>query len=199
MVPTKFKHSVPKEQSGFALLMTLVVVGVIISIGISVLDLSVKQVRLSTNAKESESAFHAANAGIECARYIRRVASTTMEAGGDITPACFSVTATPNTKTMLEDGINGKIYLYRYGFSWGTPPKDLRCSIMSTLVMAAAPTGTGLSLSNVSTYIPGYPTASAKVCAAGERCTILSSHGYNRTCSSATDYGSVEREVLLQF
>ena len=189
------KHSV-SPQSGFALLMTLVVVSVIISIGISVLDLSVKQVRLSTNAKESEVAFHAANAGIECARYIRRIASTTMEAGGDITPVCFSASASSNTKTLIFSGADGNIYLYNYGFSWGVKPS---CRIMATLVMAVSPQGAGLSLGSVSTYIPGYPTATAKVCAAGERCTVLSSHGYNRSCSTATGYGSVEREVLLQF
>lgn len=192
----KSKEQTHSSQSGFALLMTLVVVSVIISIGISVLDLSVKQVRLSTNAKESEVAFHAANAGIECARYIRRIASTTMEAGGAIAPTCFSTSASPNSRTSLFSGPDGVITLYNYGFSWGVKPS---CSIMATLVMAASPTGAGLSLSNVSSYIPGYPTASAKVCAAGERCTILSSHGYNRSCSSATGYGSVEREVLLQF
>lgn len=79
-----------KRETGFALLMTLIVVSVVVSIGLTVLDLSIKQVRLSTNAKESEIAFHAANAGMECARYWRRAASTTVERGGAITPNCFS-------------------------------------------------------------------------------------------------------------
>jgi hypothetical protein len=47
-------------------------------------------------------------------------------------------------------------------------------------------------------HIPGYPD-NTKTCNAGERCTILSVKGYNRECGTATGYGSVEREVLLQF
>ena len=184
-----------QKKSGFALLMTLVVVMVLISIGLAVVELTLKQVRLSTNAKESEAAFHAANAGVECARYIRRIASTTMETGGAITPSCFSATPYTNTKINLLSSANGNVYMYIYGFTWGAKP---RCSMMSTIVMAASPTGSGLSF-NVGQYIPGYPSATPKTCNPGERCTVLSSHGYNRTCDSIDGYGSIEREVLLQF
>ena len=51
--------------------MSLIVVSVVISIGLVVLDLTLKQLRLSTNSKDSETAFHAANAAMECARYWR--------------------------------------------------------------------------------------------------------------------------------
>lgn len=181
--------------------MTLVVVTVLISIGLAVVELTLKQVRLSTNAKESEAAFHAANAGVECARYIRRIASTTMETGGDLTILddnnyeCFSAARYTNVKTNLLSSSDGNVYMYTYGFTWGAKP---RCSMMSTIVMAASPTGSGLSL-NVGQYIPGYPSATSKTCNPGERCTVLSSHGYNRTCDSIGGYGSIEREVLLQF
>lgn len=193
---TKFLQQ--KNEKGFALLMTLIVVGVLISIGLAVLDLSIKQVRLSTNAKESETAFHAANAGVECARYIRRIASTTMEAGSNISPVCFSASPDTNNHSQMITGVsgNGTAYLYKYSFSWGTKP---RCSKVSTIVMVADPAGAGLTISNMSSWLEGYPGGETKTCAAGERCTILASHGYNRLCSSASGYGSVEREVLLQF
>jgi Tfp pilus assembly protein PilX len=187
-------HSQPKQ--GFALLMTLIVVSVLISIGLAVVDLSLKQVRLSTNAKDSESAFHAANAGVECGRYWRRIASSTMETGGAITPTCFSASTYANTKSNLFSSTNGDVYLYNYSFSWGTSPSQ-RCTSISTLVMSATVTGAGLTY-NVASQIPGYPLAS-KTCAAGERCTVVASHGFNMPCASATGYGSVEREVLLQF
>ena len=187
------------SQSGFALLLTLLVVSVLIAIGLTVLDLSIKQIRLSTNAKESESAFHAANAGVECARYWRRIASTTMETGGSITPTCFSVASTDSRLAVIDPtdiSGDGNAYLYKYSLSWGTKP---RCTKISTLVIVASPTGTGLTLRNVQNYIQGYPENTAKACTAGERCTILSTRGYNRTCSTVSGYGSVEREVLLQF
>jgi Tfp pilus assembly protein PilX len=80
-----------EKQAGFALLISLLVVGVVISVGLSILDLSIKQVRLASNATESEKAFHAANAGIECARYWRRVLSMQIEDGMTLSPSptCF--------------------------------------------------------------------------------------------------------------
>jgi hypothetical protein len=196
MASREIKH----HSSGFALLITIIVVTVLISIGLAVVELTLKQVRLSTNAKESESAFHAANAGLECGRYIRRIASTTMEVGGDINPACFSAALFSNTKSSVQANANGNVYLYNYSFTWtaGANSDKPRCSTILTLVMVADPLGSGLSL-NVVPYIPGYPTTVPKTCNAGERCTVLSAHGFNRDCNTAGGYGSVEREVLLEF
>jgi type II secretory pathway pseudopilin PulG len=187
------------NESGFALLMALVVITVVISIGLSVLDLSIKQVRLSTNAKDSEISFHAANAGMECARYWRKAASSTMEMGGVINPVCFSTSASPNTRTQITTGVTGggNVYLYSYKFTWGTAPNQ-RCSDIVTLVASSTPLGTGLTINGMTNHVPGYPSVS-KTCAAGERCTVISARGYNRLCSTATGYGTVQREVLLEY
>ena len=188
---TNFSQS-SRKQEGFALLLTLIVVSVLVAIGLTVLDLSVKQIRLSTNAKESETAFHAANAGVECGRYWRRVASSTMEAGGTISPTCFSVTASNISPSSIVSSPPNAAFKYDYEFSWGAKP---RCTKVSSLVIAAIATTT---VNNMQDYFSGYPEDS-KVCTAGERCTVLSVRGYNRACTTASGYGSVEREVLLQF
>ncbi len=184
--------------NGFALLMTLIVVTVILSIGLSVLDLSTKQIRLSTNAKDSEVAFHAANAGMECARYIRRQNSVSMETGTSINPSCFGSTPASNTHTQVTSNVtgNGTVYKYDYSFTWGG---GARCSQITTLVASSTALGTGLSIGGMTTLIPGFPTGNTKVCAAGERCTVISVRGYNKPCNSISGYGTVEREVLLQF
>jgi type II secretory pathway pseudopilin PulG len=175
------------SQSGFALLMTLIVVGVVISIGLSVLDLSLKQVRLATNAKDSEISFHAANAGMECARYWRRVASSSMENGVAIAPSCFGTTPNTNTVTQVSTGV----FLYDYKFTWGSP--NQRCSQIVTLVASSTAPGPDLVINNMVTLVPGYPDGNTKTCKAGERCSVVSVRGYNRPCST------VQREVLLQF
>jgi type II secretory pathway pseudopilin PulG len=192
-------HSMEKSESGFALLMALVVIAVVISIGLSVLDLSIKQVRLATNAKDSEISFHAANAGMECARYWRKAASSTMERGNAIAPTCFSVSPDTNTRSQISSGVtgNGNVYLYSYKFTWGTSPNQ-RCSDIVTLVASSTPLGAGLTINSMTNHVPGYPS-SQKTCAAGERCTVVSVRGYNRPCSTATGYGTVQREVLLQY
>jgi Tfp pilus assembly protein PilV len=193
------------SESGFALLMTLIVVTVVISIGLSVLDLTIKQVRLSTNARDSEIAFHAANAGMECARFWRRSASDEMEAGDTVTINCFSSTVTPTQVSTMNTAANevwevmntadGEVYRYSYALSWGEEP---RCSQITALVASSSVTGTGLVIPNMTTLVPGYP-GTIKDCEAGERCTVLSVRGYNKSCTDVSQYGTVQREVLLQF
>src|SRR6056297_3030355 len=61
-----------QSQSGFALLVSLIVVSVVVSVGLVLLDVTIKQLRLSSNSTDSEIAFHAANAGMECAQFWRR-------------------------------------------------------------------------------------------------------------------------------
>jgi len=196
-------------QQGFALLMTIIVVSVVISIGLSVLDLTLKQVRLSTNAKDSEISFHAANAGVECARYTRRVNANLMEVGTAISPVCFGVSPTSNSKAKVNatstDG-DGEVYKYTYNFSWPSA-SPTSCTLVTTLVASATaminPTtlGRGVTTTHMTTYISGYPVSSGSgwYCGPGERCTILSVKGYNRPCAASYGYGTVEREVLLQF
>ena len=195
------------QESGFALLMTLIVVGVVLSVGLSILDLSIKQIRLSTNAKESEISFHAANAGMECARYWRRENADEMEKGEVITPTCFGVSAgtiTPLDKNNLPGtaavvGL-GDVFLYSYEFTWG-PSNAVRCTQVDTLVASSSPAGTGATTTNMTDIFPGYPEDTDgpdSYCVAGSRCTVVSVRGYNRPCSTSNGYGTVEREVLLQ-
>ncbi len=203
------------SQSGFALLMTLVVVGVVLSVGIVILDLSIKQVRLSTNAGDSEVAFHAANAGVECARYWRRRAADTMATGGTINSVtCFEVTPAidvaisggadalnpglPSSLNSIYHG-DGAAYDYRYEFTWGDD--DSRCTKIHKVFAVADIGGAGVTVTHMDDRMPGYPSGIGTdfVCTAGSRCTVLSVKGYNQQCSTVGRFGTVEREVLLQF
>lgn len=195
------KHSQKNKESGFALLITLIVVSVLISIGLSVLDLSIKQVRLATNAKDSEIAFHAANAGLECALYWRRKSDDIMEYGQAVTPRCFRTSASPTTLsgTKITSGVaGGDVYQYKYEFTWGTPQ---RCTQVNTLVGSSS-ASTDLTISGMtsgaSPLVPGYPDGNVKTCEAGTKCSVISVQGFNRPCSGANAYGTVQREVLLQ-
>ncbi len=185
-------------ESGFALLITLIVVGVVLSIGLTILDLSIKQVRLSTNAKDSEEAFHAANAGMECARYWRRVEADLMETGQSIDPECFGVSPDNLDFDEITTGVtgDGQVYQYEYSFTWGADP---RCTVINTLIASSTALGGGVTTTNMTTLVPGYPDGNDKYCEAGGRCSVISVQGYNRPCSTLGAYGTVQREVLLQF
>ncbi len=180
--------------------MALLVVGVVITIGLSILELTIKQVQLATTARDSEIAFHAANAGMECSRYIRRAASSTMERGQNITPSCFGQTATTNTNSRVTSGVtgDGEVFLYNYSFTWGVDGD--RCTQVTTLVASTTLTGTtDVAIANMPTIMPGYTDGNTKTCEIGARCTVMSVRGYNRACNNISNYGTVQREVLLQF
>ena len=186
------------KEKGFALLMTLIVVTVVVSIGLSILSLSIKQAQLSTNAKESEIAFHAANAGSECARLVRKQNTLATEQGQDISPSCFGVNSdpdsvTPTTPAKIGDG---DVYLYHYNFTWGT---DVRCTDIYMLVASSSPVGAGVTTTNMSSIVPGYPNGTDSYCEPGSRCTVLSVQGYNKGCNSLNAPGVVQRDVLLEY
>jgi hypothetical protein len=186
-----------RKNNGFALLITIIVVGVVLSIGLAVLDLSIKQVELSTNAKQSEIAFHASNAGLECARYWRRVSEIEMRAGDPISPECFGVTVNNvSPRVIITDK---KAYQYEYNFTWGSG-SDQRCTKINTLVMFVDVDETRVTVDDMQDppLFPGFPEET-KSCEPGGRCTVISVKGYNRPCVNIGNYGTFEREVLLQF
>ena len=167
------------HKSGFALLVSLVVVGSVLSIGLVILDLSIKQVRLSATTKDSEVSFHAANAGMECARYWRRQASAVMEAGDPLTANCFgdsdSAAVADITSSSNVSG-DGNAFIYEYELTWNA---NERCSSITTIVAVADLGGGGLNITDVDDFIPGYPTTDPFDCAAGGRCTVAAVQGYN--------------------
>lgn len=61
-------HS-PNSSRGFALLVAVVLTSVLLSVGLALLDITYKQILLSTTAKQSETAFYAADSALECALY----------------------------------------------------------------------------------------------------------------------------------
>lgn len=54
---------------GFTLLISVVLASVVLAIGLALLDIAYKQVILSSSARNSQYAFYAADAALECALY----------------------------------------------------------------------------------------------------------------------------------
>jgi Tfp pilus assembly protein PilX len=57
------------QSRGFALLVAVVLTSVLLSVGLALLDISYKQVILSSTARQSQYAFYAADTAMECALY----------------------------------------------------------------------------------------------------------------------------------
>ena len=189
-----------KQQSGFALLVSLIVVGAVLSIGLVILDLSIKQVRLASTTKDSEIAFHAANAGMECARFWRRDQNEQAITGADLVGVeCFGVSvgdvADAGTATV-DDNSDGDGYVYEYEMSWNGGES---CTTITTVVAVASLTGDGVAIDNIRTLIPGYPEGDTLTCGAASQCTVVAVEGYNRPCAQKSGFGTIQREVLLEF
>lgn len=58
-----------KGNKGYTLLFAVLIASVALGIGISILNISKKELLISTSARDSSSAFYAADSGIECAIY----------------------------------------------------------------------------------------------------------------------------------
>lgn len=58
-----------KSKSGFALLFSILLASFLISLGISIFSISLKQIQISTSLRDSQSAYYAAESALECALY----------------------------------------------------------------------------------------------------------------------------------
>lgn len=63
------KSFIFKKQKGFAMLYTVVIISLILTISLSISNVSYKQTILSSLAKDSQIAFYQADAGAECGLY----------------------------------------------------------------------------------------------------------------------------------
>jgi len=195
-----------KRKGGFALLITIMVVSVVVAVTLAIVELSMKQLELSVNSVDSELAFQAANAGLECARFWRRDQSDEFENGDPVTFDCFDQSTTSNDSalTITQTGV-GEVYLYNAELSWGAAPFE-RCSQMDiiSMVVPATTTPPGVTLGNgtgsnsLKRVLAGYPSNST-TCDPGGQCTIMSVTGYSSSCINKNQSGTQRREILLEF
>jgi len=207
MYPTYMVDNKHSEQKGFALLIALIVVGVVLSVGLVILDLTIKQVRLAATTRDSEVAFHAANAGMECAQYLRRVELDTLVAAGSDLPSsmqCFSgvEAADKQNSALASDAVDSAsdssfVRHYSYEFTW-----EDRCTLVDMVTQNSVANGASITVAqaDMQAAIPGFPNED-KECLAGSECTTIAVRGYNQACPGSGDfgYGVVERKVLLEF
>lgn len=66
------------EQRGFALVIAVLVTGVLVAVTYVMFSIGLKQLSLATAGKQSQIAFYAAEAGLECALYLDYVPTDTI-------------------------------------------------------------------------------------------------------------------------
>jgi hypothetical protein len=192
--------------------MTLLVVSVVIPVTLVILEVTTKQVRLAGNARDSEVAFHAASAGLECAQRLRREVGVAIRLEETTSPAtipgvsCFGAAPTDFVYQPFQNQpAHGHVNHFVTQFTWGVAPQQ-RCTRIDMIVMVSEVTqNTVVNDDDIRQLIQTYPLrqTTQTTCPQGGVCTIISSRGYNRACpanfSDILPSGSTQREVLLEY
>ncbi len=192
------------RQDGITLLVTLLLMGVLLGVSTSLLNVTLKQFQLSGFSLASEIAFQAANAGMECAVYQDFINNAFSVPGDGTTEqslipevSCMGVLNVQSkdydnglyndpdaTPTDPGDGKAISGAEQRFQFSWGTPAVCTEVSVYK-FYSSSAP---------VSVTVNGVSMRSS-TCPAGSVCTVVQARGHNVGCSVInTSANVVERE-----
>lgn len=159
-----------KPSHGFVLLVTILIVGIVLAIGISIMTITLKEYILSGVARESTIALNAADAGMECAFYWDRASEgNTFDVGA----GANSITCMGQTKNT-GGGASGTPQEFQ--FEWGSPLVCAKISV-TKYFSTAGPVDMG----------------GGRICPIGVECTRTVSLGYNRGCGQLSDPRAVER------
>lgn len=186
-----------KQKEGFALLLTLIVVSIVLAIGLSILNITLKQFVLSATSRDSEVSFHAANTGLECMQYHRADDATRdvllNDDGNSGTDAptlrCANVDPiSEDTDHYLNSAADEYVYNYQYTYEVDANS----CIETSIYLMDARENDNSFSY----TIDEGLDSIT---CAAGTVCTTIFSRGFNRSCNDLDSVRVVQRELTIQF
>ncbi len=186
------------RERGIALLITLLIITVLMGVSASLLNITLKQYQFSSIGLQSEMAFQAANAGMECLLYQDSLSYPTSifdvpGNGSGIAPET-GVTCMGQSSNDLVNGGNSVTSgeEQRFRFTW----RDTNVS------------GSPSICTDVSIY-KFYNTNSSQdmstalgrtsSCAAGVVCTVIRSRGYNVACGSINTPRTIERELTQRY
>lgn len=182
-----FKAQTGRNESGFALIMALIISSVVLSIGLSLLSITIKQADLSATARESEVAFQVASAAMECALLTRVQNSAdiiTQTPASQVTFDCGDV-----SQTVTRMGTNS-VREYVVETDWPSPSGNMRFVKIEMFVVNA-----------INSAVPFSRHDFSRVCNAGNYCTYVFAQGYNHSQSEVASGASftVQRELTAEF
>jgi len=200
-------------QRGITLLITLLLMSVLLGISASLLNVSIKQFQLSGIARDSEMAFQAANAGMECALYYDNPVApgvSPFDVNGDGTPvpeevniACMGQVSEDLQTIGAGTVVSGEEQHFRY--SWkndASADTPTVCTDVSIFKFSEVPAFDGDAIGPDMSSVLG--SAASAECAEGEGtvCTIVKSRGYNVACPifpNPFPARTIERELTQRY
>jgi len=165
-------------ERGFTLLLSVLVIGVILSIGLAILNITLKEFILSGYARESYVSLNAADAGMECVLYW-----DTSSNGGAFDDGAGATSVDCMDDSELVNGVAvGGIATHELEFEWGSPAV---CAQMTVIKY--------FSDSEILDMGDG------RTCPIGYECTDVISRGYNRACDELESDRTVERALRARY
>ena len=181
-----------KNEKGFALLLAVIVSSVVMSVGLSMLNITLKQLSLGSNTRGSEIAFQVANAGMECLQYnyntLINDSDFTTSDGQSVSFSCFGDT------DIVSDAQSGDSEIQQFNpeFDWNTAGASSDYCVEFEVHVINA-TGGAVSQSFPDRGI-------TENCALGDICTAAFSRGHNKDCSAiGNGVTAVQRELTIVF
>ena len=182
------------NQDGITLLITLLLMGVLMAVSASLLNITLKQYQLSGISLASETAFQAASAGMECALYNDWIKKH-FDIGSRNAISCF------NNITSNDVGVDGNGNgnadsgeEQRFQFSWKIQTDSPTvCSEISIYKFYHATNPVDVRVNGV--LFRTNADGTSNPCPAGSVCTLVQSRGYNVACAQiSSGKRVVERE-----
>ena len=182
------------RTEGFALLLAIIISGVVLSIGLVILSVTLKQLNLGISTIGSERAFQAAAAGMDCVRYLRNDQPDNFTQNErTVSINCFGLSG-----RVMEDLFKGtsgdyefqQVFQTRFDWDTGATPVSEQCIQMTIYVQDAS--GGDKTLRTVQ--------HGDIDCADGDVCTNAYVQGYNLPCANiANNPTAVVRELSAEF
>jgi len=161
-------------KKGFAMLFAVLASSIVLSIGLSIFNLTIKELTLSSSGSESQIAFYAADTGAECALYwyfngvnVFNPPSMSTSTPNPADPACINV-----SNILAVSSVNVGTATTTYTFDLPMASTAAGCARITVK------TGEDLS---------------------GLRSTIIDSRGYSTNDCNSTDEDKVERGIKVSF
>ncbi len=181
MIISNFIKNKFEERRGFTLFIAVVTSSLVLAIGLSILNITLKEFLLSGTLRDSEMAFYAADAGMECALYYDSSSASELVNQFDndgvlgsvncMDDSSIVVTATdPSLPPDADDEELG--IAQHFEVEWGTNPT--LCAKVSVTKSDSTVSGS---------------------CPVGVECTQIISRGYNRACDDLASPRTVERAL----
>jgi Tfp pilus assembly protein PilX len=114
------KKTAQKNNDGFAMLFTVLVISIILSIALGISDLTFKQTILSNLAKDSQLAFYQADSGVECGMYYD-LHMGTLPRGTAVAQAPNQFICGANTMTIVKAQSYTDYFVYQEDITTTTP------------------------------------------------------------------------------